>query len=137
MVRGEHARSQKLYNVRFNIKNVISLLFDWILLGDITESTSLQLLVMLILSIGKLYDLTIKEFNELHAVILQEVYRAPKIDGMVEEDFVIQRIQSQYEAEHPDWDVPTISAAVTELDKFCCLDICNGKLALTENLVIQ
>lgn len=137
LVRGENARSRKLYNIRFNLKGAISLLFDWLLLGKIAESTSLQLMVMLVDSIAKLYDLALVEFGPLHAAVLQELYRIPKENGTVEEDAVVRRVLEQYGAAHPDWNDETVREAITELDKFHCIELINGNLTIIESIVIQ
>lgn len=136
-VRGESAQSRKLYNIRFNIKRAVSLLFDWILLGNITEATSLQLIGMIIRSVSELYDLSLKEFDALHAVVLQEVCRANKVNGWVEETVVVQHILDRYGVEHAEWDCEAICRAVTELDQFQCIELTDGKIAITETIVIQ
>lgn len=137
LVRGEHARSRKLYNIRFNLKSAVALLFDWLLLGKITENTSLQLIVMLIVSIAKLYDLMLAEFGTLHAAVLQELYRVPKENGTIEEGAVIQRVLERYNVVHPDWDDEAVREAITQLDNYHCIELINGNLTITESIVIQ
>lgn len=136
-VRGENAQSRKLYNIRFNIKRAVSLLFDWILLGNITETTSLQLFGMIIRSVSELYDLSLKEFDTIHAAILQEVFRANKVNGWVDEDTVVQHVLDRYSVEHSEWNRETIFRAITELDQFQCIELTDGKISITETIVIQ
>lgn len=137
LIRGENASSRKLYNIRFNIKGAISLLFDWILLGNITESASLQLAVMLVRSVAKLYDLTLKKFDAIHAAVLQEIYSAPKVNGMAGEDEVIEHVLTRYGKKHSDWDSATIRNAITELNNFRCIELADSKIAITEAVVIR
>lgn len=137
LVRGEKARSKKLYNIRFNIKGMISLLFDWLLLGQIDEASTLQLIVMLIKSVGELYDLCLVEFDSIHALILQEWYRLPKENGGVEENKLIEMILTKYQGQIENLNENSIAHAIDELVKFHCADIDDGILTLTESIVIE
>lgn len=137
LVRGEKAKSRKLYNIRFNIKGMISLLFDWLLLGDITEVSLVQVAVMMVRSIGTLYDLALIDFDYIHALILQEGYRAPKRNGGIEEDKLIDIILTKYGNKYPDLSKTKLSGATNELQKFHCLDIEDGMLYFTESIVIK
>lgn len=133
LIRGEEAHSRKLYNIRFNIKGLISLLFDWLLLGQVTEDETWILIVMLMTTIGKLYDLSLKHLEKIHAIILQEWYRLPKSDGAVKESDLIQNILRKYS----DITEEEIRCAVDQLVEYHCAELYEGSLIVTESLVIK
>lgn len=137
LVRGEKAQSRKLYNIRFNWKGLVSLLFDWVLLGQVSSEQALELIVMLIRSIGKLYDLSLIKFDYIHAVILQEWYRTPKENGAVEEDKLVEILLTKYKDKIPDLSQEKIRGAIEQMVDFHCADIEDGKVIITESLVIK
>lgn len=137
LVRGVSAQTRKLYNIRFNFKGMISLLFDWVLLGDISECMMLQLVVMMCRTLAHLYDLSLIQFDRIHALILIEWYRMPKKNGAVAEEDLMQRLLDKYQSEIPTLDAATIRQAVDEMVTFHCADLENGNLIVTESLVIK
>lgn len=137
LVRGDKAQSRKLYNIRFNMRGLISLLFDWLLLGQVQEEDTLKLIVMLISSIGKLYDLSLKDWEEIHAIILQEWYRLPKTNGTVLEDDLVKNILQKYSGKISDLTEERIRTAIDELVEYHCAELKGGNFSITESLVIK
>lgn len=137
LVRGEKAQSRKLYNIRFNLKGLMSLLSDWILLGEINPEDGLVLLVMLIRSLSKLYDLSLIEFDYIHSIILREWYLSPKENGAVNEDKLINVILKKYKEKIPNLNKVKIIEAVNQLEHFHCAEVVDGKIIVTESLVIE
>ncbi|MBM6723826.1 hypothetical protein [Pseudoflavonifractor phocaeensis] len=137
LVRGEEAQSRKLYNIRFNMKGFVSLLFDWLLLGQVTEDETLILIVMFVQSIGKLYDLSLKHLEKIHAIILQEWYRLPKSNGTVNEDDLIKDILRKYSDSSSNLTEEKIRHAVDQLVEYHCAELNEGHLSITESLVIK
>lgn len=137
LVRGEKAQSRKLYNIRFNMKGMMSLLLDWVILGQFSMDKIPEMIVVLIRSIGKLYDLAMAEFGYVQAIVIQEWYQSPKEDGGVEEDQLIETILQKYRKKIPDLSKESIIKAVDELVKCHCGTVENGKLFITESIVIQ
>ena len=137
LIRGEKAQSRKLYNIRFNMKGLVSMLFDWLLLGQVTEDETLKLIVMLIRSIGELYDLSLKHLEKIHAIILQEWYRLPKSNGAVNEDDLIKDILCKYGDNSSNLTEREIRVAVDQLVEYHCAELSEGNLTITESIVIK
>ena len=137
LVRGDVAQSRKLYNIRFNLKELVSLLLDWTLLGQVTENDSIKLFVQLIKTVGKLYDLSLVRFDKIHAIIIQEWHRMNKQDGTVKEDDLVNELLRKYIGSIPDLTDEKIRHAVNELVAFRCAELNEGNLSITESLVIK
>ena len=137
LMRGDEAQSRKLFNIRFNMKELVSLLLDWTLLGQVTEDDALKLAVQLIKSVGKLYDLSLARFEKLHAIIIQEWYRMNKLDGTVKEDDLVNEILRKHIGGIPDLTEEKIRYAVDELVEYRCAELKEGNLSITESVVIK
>lgn len=137
VLRGTKAQSRKLYNIRFNVKELLSLLSDWLLLGEVSEEETLNLIRLLLRTIGTLYDLSLKQFEEIHAIILQEWYRLPKLDGAVNEETLVSNILRKYSSYISGLTEETIRNAIDELVEYHCAELNEGNLSITESLVIK
>ena len=137
LIRGEKAQSRKLYNIRFNLKGLISLLDDWLLLGQTDIESAQTLIVILIRSLAKLYDLALIDFDQIQAIILMEWYRKPKENGRIDEEDFIKCLLKDYHDRIPKLTVEKIRKKVDQLVKFHCAEIYEGKLAITETIVIK
>lgn len=135
-VRGEHAQSRKLYNIRFHLKGALFVLMDWVLLGEVSAEMAPNIIMNLIRSIGELYDLMLIDFEYIHAIILQELYYLPKTKGAVDEQRLIDRILSKYTT-HTNLTEANVRKAIDQLVKFHCIDLIDGNVIITESIVIK
>lgn len=137
LIRGERAQSRKLYNIRFNLKGLISLLDDWLLLGQTDSQNAEMKIVILVRSLAKLYDLALIDFNQIQAIILMEWYRQPKEKGGVDEEQFVQLLSEKYQDQIPGLTCEKIREMIDELVKFHCAEICEGRLSVTESIIIK
>lgn len=136
LVRGEEAKSRKLYNIRFHIRKALSLVADLLLLEDFSKAKTLALIITLFRTLSDLYALILVEFDFIHAAVLREWDRAPKQNGYVEEETLIKQILQNYDGVIPNLSSASIRNAVNDLDKFHCAEIVDGKVTVLEDLVI-
>ena len=129
--------SRKLPNIRFHLRGVISLIAEWLLIGDICDTEATVLLVMLLISIGRLYKLSLVNLDLIHAIILRELYQAPKFHGAVDDTSLVDTILRKHQDDVPGLNAKMVNDAISELLNWNCIDIQNGKIFLIETLIIK
>lgn len=137
LIRGSEAISRKLYNIRFNLKGIVSLLFDWVLLGELDVKKVPALIVTFVRSVGKLYDLALIRFDFIHAAILEEWYFTPKEDGRVKVTEIVETVVTKYSNKIPGLDSKKVLGAISDLTEFQCATEEDGMLTITESIVVQ
>lgn len=129
--------SRKLYNICFHVPNVLAILSEWLLIGNITRENALKYATILWNSINQLYHLTEAEFGIVSAAVLQEWYKAPKNCGGVEEAYLVGQVIGKYSSQIPDLNEACVIKAVDTLMKYHCVDVRDGVLYVKESIVLE
>lgn len=139
----EKSTSLKIGNIKFNIRGLLSLVADWVLIDEVPKENFPVIIALAFKSLSAIYDSVKLELDIVHSVILEELYYIPKVNGGVIESDLIDNVINNAEVKKKNLSRDEVNGKITELATFGCINIMGnmtGKeatISLAESIIIM